>query len=132
MKTCTFCQWEAPDDAMFCGQCGRKLISPGETFTESSVTRISGSHAPGDIGTFIGEKTAFKPSNRGETTEEELEHEILHPFDDIDTEQTIKAIPDTKEEEEEEEDKLTPFPPMWGGQSCTTCRQRAGARCIAY
>ena len=116
MKTCTFCKWEASDDALFCGRCGRRLLNPGETFTGSSSTRISGRHAPGDTGPLIGEKTAFKPSNSRETIEEDLEHEILHPFDDIDTEQTIKAIDDTKEEEEEkEEDKLIPFPPMWGG-----------------
>ncbi len=110
MKTCTFCRWEASDDSLFCGRCGRRLLNPGETFTGSSSTHISARHAPGDTGTLIGEKTAFKPSNSGETIEEDLEHEILHPFDDIDTEQTIKAIDDTKEEE----DKLIPLPPMWG------------------
>ena len=66
MRTCPFCRSETTDDTTFCGQCGRRLFNLEETFTDSNVTRISGSYAPDGTGTTLGEKTAdeqeFRPT----------------------------------------------------------------------
>ena len=67
MRTCTFCRSETTDDTTFCGQCGRRLFNLEETFTDSNVTRISGSYPPDGTGTTLGEKTAYEQEFRPTT-----------------------------------------------------------------
>ncbi|MBV9689380.1 MAG: hypothetical protein JO202_06690 [Ktedonobacteraceae bacterium] len=113
MKTCTFCQRGASDDSKFCGQCGRRLIGPDTPSTGNSVTRSSGEHVSQTLGTSATGDTTFRPSKSEENKDEDLEHEILRPFDDLDAEHATTIASDESKEGEDEEEVLVPFPPLW-------------------
>ncbi len=91
MKVCVFCQSTSPDSAKFCAQCGHKIDRAEDGFSENTVTSISNVHSSDD-----------------------MEHEILHPFDDLDEEQTFSILQATPKDDDDDDDSLIPFPPILG------------------
>src|SRR2546427_12977477 len=96
MRTCEFCKSEAPDTAIFCGQCGQRLNAPGETSTGNSITLGSFWPIMSDTGGGIGENAPFTTANSAQKKETASAHDIPIPGED----------------EDEEKSTFVPFMPM--------------------
>ncbi len=123
MKTCEFCKSVSPDNSRFCGQCGRKLSAPEETYTGDSITLASWPvlHDPTAA---VGENTFSNTGIKKETTSrhdtpilgayEDGKREILHAYNAINEYDASIIHKNPEEEEDEEDNKVVPFLPMPG------------------
>src|SRR5437764_4573222 len=115
MRTCEFCKSEALDDSSFCGKCGQRLSTPGETSTGNSITLSSVWPIISDTGGGIGENAPFTTANSAQKKEtasahdipipgadEERVHEILHPYDDVEDEHPTTVVNKSIKKDEDE------------------------------